>query len=141
MKVRWTDESLRLRITPTELADVEQRRAVEMRLTLGLGGGWHVTLAAAEIPATALTQEGATLRITLSNADLARLSAPDVEGVYFPAARPDGIRYYIEKDFPCLHPRGVEALEPTTETFAAPADFEARKADDPVRDDQLLEKP
>jgi hypothetical protein len=37
------------------------------------------------------------------------------------------LRYYIEKDFPCLHPRPAEASESTTETFEAPSDFAQRK--------------
>jgi len=129
MKVRWTEESLRLRISPSELAQVEQRLPIETALTLGPGGGWRVELAVEESAATALTQDGNRLRLTLAPADLARLLAPDAEGVYFTADRADGIRYYVEKDFPCIHPRGVEALEPATETFAPPADFEERKAE------------
>ena len=129
MKVRWTEDSLRLRITPSELAQLAKRRPVEAALTLGAGGGWRAVLAVAEASETALTQQGSALRLALSAADLARLAAPDAEGVYFEADRADGVRYYVEKDFPCVHPRGVEAMEPPTETFAPPADFEARKAD------------
>jgi len=129
MKVRWTEESLRLRITPSELAQVERRLPVETALTLGPGGGWRAALVVEEIAATTLSQDGNTLRLTLAPGDLARLLEPSAEGVYFTADRADGIRYYVEKDFPCLHPRGVEAMEPVTESFAPPADFEERKAD------------
>lgn len=129
MKVRWTEDSLRLRITPSELTQLEQRLPVGTALTLGPGGGWRAELTAEEVDATALMQDGNTLRLTLTPADLMRLLAPDAEGVYFTDDRADGIRYYVEKDFPCLHPRGVESLEPPTETFPAPPDFEERKAD------------
>ena len=113
MKVRWTAESLRLRITPSELAQVAARRLIKTALTLGGGGGWRVELTATDA-ATMLTQEDGTLRISLAPGDLLRLLAPDVEGVYFES---DGVRYYVEKDFPCAHPRAIEALEPKTETF------------------------
>jgi len=140
MKVRWTEESLRLRITPSELAQVEQRLPVETTLMLGPGGGWRAELAAAEIAATILTQHGNTLRLTLAPADLARLLEPSAEGVYFTADRADGIRYYVEKDFPCLHPRGVEALEPATETFLPPPDFEERKTESAPCASEPIEK-
>lgn len=129
MKVRWTEESLRLRITPSELAQVERHLPIETALTLVPGGGWRVEMAVEEIAATVLTQDGNTLRVTLSHADLARLLKPDAEGVYFTSDRADGIRYYVEKDFPCIHPRGVETLEPATETFLPPPDFEERKTE------------
>lgn len=126
MKVRWTEASLRLRLTPSELTRVEHRLPVETALALAPDGGWRVALVVADGPTT-LTQEGNSLRIALGPVDLARLLAPDAEGVYFHADRADGIRFYIEKDFPCAHPRGAEALEPSTETFRPPHDFEERK--------------
>lgn len=129
MKVRWTAESLRLRITPSELAQAEQRLPIETALTLGPGDGWRVELQVEEGITTALTQDGSTLRVTLAPVDLKRLLDPETEGVYFTADRADGVRFYVEKDFPCIHPRGIEALEPPTETFPAPDDFEERKAD------------
>jgi hypothetical protein len=123
MKVRWTEESLRLRLTPSELAQLEAHLPIDAALSLGAGGGWRVELMVAEA-ATTLTQLGATLRISLAPVDLLQLLGPDVEGVYFES---DGVRYYVEKDFPCAHPRAIEALEPKTETFPAPDDFEERK--------------
>jgi hypothetical protein len=132
MKVRWTEESLRLRITPSELAQLERRLPVETALTLRPGGGWNAALAVEERAETHLIQEGSVLRIALSVADLKRLLEPEAEGVYFTEDRADGIRYYVEKDFPCVHPRGVEALEPATDTFVPPDDFEERKADSPA---------
>ncbi|MCW3095392.1 MAG: hypothetical protein JWL77_1010 [Chthonomonadaceae bacterium] len=107
---------------------------------LGSGGGWRVELTVEERSVTALTQDGNTLRLTLAPVDLVRLLAPEAEGVYFTADGADGIRYYVEKDFPCIHPRGVEALEPTTETFPAPPDFEERKADSAACDTESIEK-
>jgi hypothetical protein len=140
MKVRWTEDSLRLRITPSELAQLAERLPVETALTLNPGGGWRAQLTAAEANETVLAQEANLLRLALAPDDLARLLAPDAEGVYFTDQRADGIRYYIEKDFPCIHPRGVEAMEPTTETFPAPPDFEERKADSPACDTNHIQK-
>ena len=71
--------------------------------------------------------------LALSAADRARLAAPDAEGVYFQS--PGGLRYVIEKDFPCVHPRGAEAREPVTETFQPPPDFERRKNEPEINGD------
>ena len=122
MKVRWNRESVRLRITPTEMAMI--LRGEEFGEELGFPGGttWRVTVSAGT--QTALASEENTANVTLSAEDRERLAAPDAEGVYFQAG---GLRYYIEKDFPCVHKRGAEALEPGTETFIPPAGFEARK--------------
>ena len=140
MKVRWTEDSLRLRITPSELAQLAERLPVETALALGSGGGWRAQLTVAETTETDLTQESNTLRLALAPDDLTRLLAPDSEGVYFTDQRADGIRFYVEKDFPCIHPRGVEAMEPATETFPAPPDFEERKADSPACDTDTIKK-
>ncbi len=123
MKVRWNRDSLRLRVSPTELAAILGGEEVREELHLPGGAGWRVTARGGMH--TALASEGNTARIVLSAADRERLAAPDAEGVYFQT--PDGLRYYIEKDFPCAHPRAAEALEPAAETFAAPHGFEERK--------------
>jgi hypothetical protein len=107
------------------MARLEGSEAVDVALSLPGGVGWR---AAIEVgPTTALHAEGGAVRLTLSSTDLARLSAPDAEGVYFTAA--DGakpLRYFVEKDFPCAHPGAKEAKEPLTETFAPPPGFKER---------------
>jgi hypothetical protein len=37
------------------------------------------------------------------------------------------IRYFIEKDFPCVHRRAADALESPSETFAPPSSFVSKK--------------
>ena len=126
MKVRWTRGGVRLRITPTELEDLQRGAEVVETLSL-LGGSWSALIRPAA-PGTTLLLEGSTLCLALSDSDLAQLSAPEVEGVYFQTADEPPLRYFIEKDFPCAHPRAAEALEPETENFKPPADFVARKS-------------
>ena len=128
MKVRWTRNSVRLRITPSELDALLRGERVEEELEYP-GGGWLAMI----LPGASTTElhfARGDLQIALADADRARLSAPDVEGVYF--ENRDGetpIRYYIEKDFPCAHPGAPEAREPRTETFAPPPGFKERHAD------------
>jgi hypothetical protein len=109
MKVRWTRSSVRLRISPDELAALEQGDFVEERL--GIPGGFVMRLEPSDV--TALDSRAGVVRFTLSSADLSRLSAPETEGVYFQ----DALKYFVEKDFPCAHPRGPETAEPNAETF------------------------
>ncbi len=125
MKVRWNQNSLRLRITPTELAKLGQSEPITEELAFPGGAVWTVQLAAGEI--TRLASEGASAQLTLSSENLQTLAAPDTEGVYFQTEK--GLRYLVEKDFPCVHPRASEALEPVTETFDAPEGFEQRKGE------------
>lgn len=92
---------------------------------------WQIAVVAGE--PTALNSEAGVVLLTLSPADRNRLAAPDAEGIYFQS--PTGLRYVIEKDFPCAHPRGSEAQEPITETFHPPQDFERRKIEPEINGD------
>jgi hypothetical protein len=126
MKVRWTGDSLRLRITPGELAALERGEAVAEDLELPGGGGWAVRLEPAAGAAGVAWSDGVVLD-GLTRADVARLGAPDAEGVY---PRLPGLRLLVEKDFPCAHPHAAEAQEPETERFPPSPSFLARKAGD-----------
>ncbi len=118
MKVRWTETSLRLRITPAELELLRDHRAVIATMSVG---AWQVFLKGGPWQTQLLTR-GSQVHVHLSSADLAALLEPTCEGVYLTR---DSFKYYVEKDFPCEHPRPVEvALEPaleTTQTFPRPA--------------------
>lgn len=123
MKVRWTRDSLRLRITPTEMAALGAGEAAT--LALGFPGGhiWTITLGPGA-GATGLNSGDQGVFLSLSAADLSALARPEAEGVYFQTDGPQPLRYYIEKDYPCVHPRTGEAGEAASETFAAPEGHE-----------------
>jgi hypothetical protein len=112
MKVRWTRSSVRLRITPDELEALEQGHAIEERM--GIPGGFVMRLEPSDV--TALDSSAGVVRFGLSSADLGRSDAPETEGVYFQ----DVLKYFVEKDFPCTHPRKPETAEPKAETFDRP---------------------
>ena len=123
MKIRWNSGSMRLRITPTEFAAVLGGHTASEVLQAPGGTSWQVRLeAGAE---TQFSSDGQVVVLSLSTADRERLADPEAEGVYFQTDR--GIRYFVEKDFPCVHTRAKESLEMPTETFIAPGDFERRK--------------
>lgn len=133
MKIRWTQNSVRFRITPSELASLQNGAPVREALALpgaGNNGCWRAEIAP-RAAATAIALDfGRALRIALSADDLVRLAAPAAEGVYFStpasAAQPE-FKYFIEKDFPCAHPRAAESHEPSSEVFEAPEEFNQRK--------------
>ena len=130
MKIRWTENSVRLRITPSELEALQRNEIVREKLGFDEDEqGWSAAIMPNGMQTSVRLIDGSLL-IHLSNADRAQLSDPASEGVYFQQEllqRNLLIRYYIEKDFPCVHPRASEALEPQTETFEAPEDFVTRK--------------
>jgi hypothetical protein len=126
MKVRWTGESLRLRITPGELAALERRQAVAAELGFPGGGRWRVRLAPAA--AVGVAWADGVVEVGLTAAEVRRLSEPDAEGVY---PEVPGLRLLVEKDFPCAHPHAPEAHEPATERFAPTAAFIERKREGP----------
>lgn len=126
MKIRWTQNSVRFRITPSELMAIEHGQHVKETLSLPDGAGWSAAIVPAA-GATSLDFASNQLRISLGESDRHLLSEPEREGVYFGADGENGLRFFIEKDFSCAHPRAADALEPATETFKPPVGFEERK--------------
>lgn len=131
MKVRWTSGSLRLRISPTELASLERGEPLEERLRIPgapVGSSWTVLL----LPGGKMSEisaSGSVVLFDISRTDVERLADSANEGIYCQQSGSDeGFSFYVEKDFPCIHPRPSEINEPDSETFAPPVGFEERKA-------------
>lgn len=122
MKIRWTKNSVRLRITPEELGCLRDARAIDEAFAMNGDVVWRVCVAPSDNDE--LNHKSGVLMISISPSKIAELAEDHREGVYFSQG---DVRYYIEKDFPCAHPRAGEAEEVVTETFAPPPDFEARK--------------
>ena len=127
MKIRWTRDHLRLRITPSELEMILEGKAVIECFQLSGGPGWETAIVPVEHETELVWVEGA-LHLCLSSEDCQRLAVPETEGVYFDRAGDPPLRYFVEKDFPCAHPRAADAMEKPSETFNPPPGFEARKA-------------
>jgi len=123
MKIRWTQNSIRFRITPSELASLQSGDTISESLCVVDDMVWNARVEP-QSDDTRLVFAKGVLCLHLSAFDLTQLLAPDAEGVYF--SRGD-LRYFIEKDFPCAHPRANEVMEMESETFIAPAGFEERK--------------
>ena len=87
---------------------------------------WNVTLRPSD-GETTLASDQHGVYLSLSAADRAALADPEAEGVYFQIEQPSSLRYFVEKDFPCVHKPAPEAGEGASETFTPPSGFEARK--------------
>jgi hypothetical protein len=125
MKIRWKQDSLRLRITPTELKDLLGGEQICERLDLSDGPVWEVAIFPTSEEETSIRNFGPVVHLLLSREDQMKLAYSEVQGVYFTTNRSGSglIRYFIEKDFPCIHPRAADALEGSPETFAPPPGF------------------
>lgn len=126
MKIRWTSESVRLRITPSELAGLERGEIQCQAITFPGGEGWAVTLQPDGAPLGLRWVDGQLL-VQMSRIDLERLAEPEREGIYLGMEEAAGVRLLIEKDFPCTHPHSEEAAEPETERFTPTATYRDRK--------------
>jgi hypothetical protein len=127
MKVRWTSESVRLRVTPDELAGLKRGEVQRQEVTFPGGSGWAVRVEPESAPLGLRWAEGVLL-IHLSRSDVERLAEAGREGIYLDAAASSGIRLLLEKDFPCAHPHSEEAAEPETGRFTPTPSYLARKA-------------
>ena len=125
MKVRWNRDSIRLRITPSEFAAITNGEPVQEGVAFP-GAHWNVTIRPGDAETT-LEADQHGLHLSLSSGDRAALADPEAEGVYFQMDQPTRLRYYVEKDFPCVHKPAPEAGEGESETFTPPSGFEARK--------------
>lgn len=115
MKVRWENGSLRLRITPSELDALTRGEEIGQSLTFAGGLAWAVTVRPGG-DQTALTADGPTALLRLSESDRDALASPEAEGVYFSHDAPSRLRFCIEKDFPCGHKGQGQGAE----TFGRP---------------------
>jgi hypothetical protein len=125
MKIRWTQSSLRLRISPRELQALHNGEPVREEFAVPGSGKWSAEIRPRSQDST-LTLVDGKLSFFLSDADLKTLSDPKAEGVYL-EWKGQTLKYFIEKDFPCAHPPPGGADEPPTETFQPTQSFKDRK--------------
>ncbi len=126
MKIRWNHDGIRLRITPSEFEAITHGGEVREGIAFPGMQFWNVTLRASDAE-TGINSDLHGVYLSLSEADRAALADPEAEGVYFQIDQPASLRYYVEKDFPCVHKPAPEAGEGVSETFTPPSGFEARK--------------
>ena len=127
MKIRWSHQGIRFRITPTEFENLKLGQRVEECLDIG------ETQLTARIDVVtgegSITSTGNSVTLECAVADILRLAEQDREGIYFSEWSEKGVEmvYYIEKDFPCVHVKSSQVKEEPSETFTPPLGFADRK--------------
>ena len=100
MKLRFHDNSLRLRLSQSEVAELRDEGRVENTLTFAPGQTLKYSIERGEVSAvTASISEGAIRVVTPSGTILGWI-ASDQTGV---EGHTDTLSILIEKDFQCLH--------------------------------------
>ena len=93
MKIRLHKNSVRLRLSQTEVAELKQNNSVEERFDFSSG---HFAVSLQSGTSNTAQLDNNKIRIT---ADLSDWIDSDQEGIEFT----DGLEIAIEKDFQCLH--------------------------------------
>ncbi|MEX0601585.1 MAG: hypothetical protein WD423_16330 [Rhodothermales bacterium] len=105
MKLRLSGDSIRLRLSPSDLAKFEKVGHVDESVPLR-GGPLHFTLQAAkEVDDLDAVLEGTSLRVRLPAAWVPAWIASDRVGfeASIPLERGGTLNILVEKDFRCLH--------------------------------------
>lgn len=121
MKLRIRGDSLRLRLTRSEVGALMTGSAVVERMRLGPGTVFEYRLAtdpAAREPRAELEQGALVVRLPVKTAsDWANSETVGIEARQVNGAD-EGLLILVEKDFPCLTPR---PHEDDSDAFARPA--------------------
>ncbi|MEZ5386583.1 MAG: hypothetical protein R3F13_13805 [Prosthecobacter sp.] len=111
MKLRLRGQSLRLRLTKSEVAALNARGFWQDETVFGAGGfpalTYRVESSLVEHPEVRLTADhSAMVMVVLPSADVNNWAETAKVGLYFEA--PWGLKVAVEKDFQCLDPRRDE---------------------------------
>lgn len=118
MKLRIKGNSLRLRLSQTELAQFADSGAVEDRIEFGPGRHLRYGLKRGTDGGLAVEFSGGVITVAVPAADAARWTGTDLVSLRGEHPLPDGaLNLLIEKDFQCLAPR---ADEDESDLFAHP---------------------
>lgn len=110
MKLRIKDNSLRLRLTQTEVNQIARGETVQARIAFGLAdNALTYTLASQEVPEIVVIYQNHTISVSLPKKVARAWAMGDTVGIekLLPLAD-DQLRVLIEKDFQCLHQRPHE---------------------------------
>lgn len=110
MKLRIQGDSLRLRLTQKEVAQLRAGGCVESSLQFASGGSLTYSLASSEEAGQVHANfDGAEIRVTLPFSAMAAWADGDQVGISGPPGQPSVL--LIEKDFQCLHKPGAQDPE------------------------------
>lgn len=119
MKLRIKDNSLRMRLTQTEVAQVGKGEAVSAQISFKVGNPLTYLVSSQEVPTATVIYQDHTIEVALPVAQARAWAAS--EDVSIEEMIPVGqnhLRLLVEKDFQCLHKR---PHEDESDHFANPA--------------------
>ena len=109
MKLRIRAQTLRIRISPTELEQVRQKEKIESSIHFPNGSTLSYSLEASDQEDTKIIFEDTVIAIRLSPTDIETITDDANVGIQSMHTTAHGaLDLLIEKDFTCLHPRGIE---------------------------------
>jgi hypothetical protein len=110
MKLRIQGDSLRLRLTQKEVAELRAGGCVQSSLHFASGRSLTYSISSSvEAPQMEADFDGDSIRITLPRAAMAAWADGDQTGISGPPDQPSLL--LIEKDFQCLHKPGEQDPE------------------------------
>ncbi len=108
MKLRIVDDSIRLRLTVSEVASIARGASVESR-TRFPSATLDYVLCVADVPHIAARFDAARIAITLPRAVASRWAGSNEVSLHGEQRTDDGmLRILVEKDFTCVEPREDE---------------------------------
>jgi hypothetical protein len=108
MKFRVRGDSLRLRLTKSEVADLVSKGFIENQIRLGAGSGCTFVYRVESVVTSnvAVTYQGNQLCVRVPAHEVIEWAQSEQVGIY--SQESWGLRLAIEKDFKCLAPRSGE---------------------------------
>ncbi len=105
MKLRVHGDSVRLRLSQAEVAQLAETGVVESATHVAPGAALAVMLRAEDIRQPTASLDGSALTVAVSRADVAVWAEDDREGLYGEQSAGDGrtLQVAVEKDYACDH--------------------------------------
>ncbi len=116
MKLRMHSNSVRLRLSRSEVDALNQNGHVEECIQFSPDRTLWYSVECAEIPAPSATLEGSVIQVKLPRGEVQRWAESDQTGI---EATQGPLRLFIEKDFKCIHRDSPEDADSFPSPLAA----------------------
>ena len=105
MKLRFHDNTLRLRLSQSEVAQFKKTGRVENKVAFAPGQALEYSIESAAAPGVTATFESGRIRVIVPSAVARQWVDSDQTGV---EGQNDALRIAVEKDYQCLHRDSAE---------------------------------
>ena len=120
MKLRLHDGSVRLRLSPAEVAGLAEAGRVESETRIAPGAALTVVVCAGLVGQPTASLDGATLTVTVPHGEAVVWAEDDREGLTAEQDAGDGrtLQIAVEKDYACGHRAGATGTFPRPDARA-----------------------